>query len=468
MSISINTSTQNQSTKISTLVELSVKNDRKLIENLENRKTSINTKINYLNNVKNQISSLRTSLSQLISTKIFENKKVSISDNSILEAQISTDALIGEFEFEILSTAKNHIISTFDFSNTSKNIVSSIGIGEKGFTIKINQTQINISIEINENDTDYDILTKLSNKINQTESVSKNITASLINRDNNTHVLLIQTKNTGTSNSISFEGESEFLSALGLTDSNLNILKTIQTPQDLIIKYGDLEVVREKNTVDDFVKGINLNIKKTGKVKLTITNDIQPLIEKIKEFITNYNKLQTTIGKYIYEEKSETDFKKGILYSDPTLKMIRNKLRETLSKNFENMFLFDLGFKNVDLKNTSKEENFNISFDESKFKDFAKENYEKIKEMFVSENGIFIQLNKTISTISSTIQNTIDTSQENSRNIDKKISSSQKLLNQRISYYQALYSTLSNRASSIQQEGIQLISILSNLQTKLF
>lgn len=468
MPISINTTTQNQSTKISTLVELSIKNERKLIENLENRKKYINTKINYLNNIKNLISSLKTNINNIISTKLFENKKVSVSDNSILDAQPSIDALIGEFEFEITSTAKNHIISTSDFSSNSRNIINSIGTGEKSFTLKINQNQLNISITINEEDNDYDILNKITNKINKDENISKHITASLINKSNNTYALLIQSKNTGISNSISFEGENNLTTILGLTDDNLNILRTIQNPQNLTIKYGELEITREKNIVDDFIKGITLSIKKTGKVKLTISDDFQPLIEKLKEFTTSYNKLQTTIGKYIYEEKSEDDLKKGVLYSDSTLKTIRNQLREFINKSFYDTFLFELGFKNLDTKNTSKEESFNINFDEAKFKDFIKENYQKLKEIFISENGFFVGLNETLSKFSKNIQDTINFSQENSKNIDRKISNSEKLLNQRISYYQALYSTLSNRASSIQQEGIQLITILSNLQTKLF
>lgn len=467
--LGLNNTSTSFTSKISSLVELSVKNDKKLIENLENKKTAINTKINYLNNIKNQIYSLRSNLNQIISNKLLENKKISISDSSIVEAQPSHDALAGEFEFEIISIAKNHIVSTSDFSNTSKNILNSIGIGEKSFALKINQKELNISISINESDSDYDILKKISDKINTNEDISHLISASLISKDNNTCTLLIQSKNTGLSNSIIFQEGTNFLTALGLTDENLNILRTIQSPQNLTIKYGDIEITREKNVVDDFIKGINLNVKKPGKVTLTVSNDFQLLIEKIKEFVSNYNKLQTTIGKYLYEEKSESDIKKGVLYLDPTLKMIRNQIRQLINQSYDNVFLFELGFKNSDPKNTTKEEKFNISFDETKFKDFVKDNYQKFKNILISENGVFSKLSSTISNISSNIQQVIDTSQENSRNIDKKISSSQRLLNQKISYYQALYSTLSNRASSIQQENIQLINILSNLyQTKLF
>ncbi|MCX7905455.1 MAG: flagellar filament capping protein FliD [Elusimicrobiales bacterium] len=472
MAISIDNIT-NQSSKISNLVNIAIKNDKKLIENLENKKKELDSKINVINNIKNLTSSLKSIISQFVyNFDIFESKKVLLSRNDVLEAKVTSKAVESEFEIEVLSLANKHIISSSDFTDSSNIIVSSIGSGVKNFSVRINDTLLNLSVELNENNSDYEILQKINKIINTDEKISKYLTSSIINKGNNTYVLIIESKKTGINNRIRFEGDSSLLSALGITDSNLNIMKNLQEPENLLLRIYGVEVVREKNIVEDIIEGITFDIKKTGKVNIKVFEDSNELVAKLKEFVTSYNKLQTAIGKYIYEEKNQTNNSKGVLYSDPSFKIMRMKLKEIISNKIGNFSLVDLGFKYCDSKNYSKEENFNIEFNEEKFISFLKNNKLELKELLVSNNGIFTKLytflNDSLSN-KGLLESYLTTTQKSIENFNKKISNSQKLINQKISYYQALYSTLSNRASSLKEEGSKLISILSNVfSTKLF
>jgi flagellar hook-associated protein 2 len=145
------------------------------------------------------------------------------------------------------------------------------------------------------------------------------------------------------------DGEVRFQNAAIVTPEKgkdlLEPKNTISEAKNALMKVDGVDIERDKNEgIVDVIKGVTLNIKganENEKVILTIDNDIDKAIGKIKKFVEVYNKyleMHSQLTRSVKTEKPD-DFDKvksdsGLFVGDMTLVNLQNQLRTTVSNAY--------------------------------------------------------------------------------------------------------------------------------------
>jgi flagellar hook-associated protein 2 len=210
----------------------------------------------------------------------------------------------------------------------------------------------NISVTINgktlEFDLDVDNMTTVASKINQAEL---GITASY---DSKLNRFFMNTNDTGSSAEISIASDAAGLFANLGVDDNTSILKLNVNQgvgyigQDASVDFGDATgLVSSTNAIT--INGITINLKGEGSSTVTVTRNIDGVIDSITKFVDSYNKTLKTLYDKVQEERDpdyppltdaqksemsdsqienwEKKAKSGLLRSDERLKSMINSFR---------------------------------------------------------------------------------------------------------------------------------------------
>lgn len=170
---------------------------------------------------------------------------------------------------------------------------------------------------------DTDTLSSIINKINQ--STTAGVTAfydptskkiSLTSRTTGAKDITLGT-NPGTDT-------SNFLDQVGLVQAN-QVLGA-----DAAVKVNGVDVTAVNNKVT--MNGITFDIKSAGTATVTVKNDVDAAVEKVKSFVTQYNAVIDLINGELSEEKvkdasTDADLVKGNLRADSILTGLRSSLR---------------------------------------------------------------------------------------------------------------------------------------------
>lgn len=218
-----------------------------------------------------------------------------------------------------------------------------------------------------------DSISKVVSKINGSV---KDITA---NYDDKNGKLVLTSKKTG-DELISVSGASELLQALGLSHGTF----TIGDVARLNITFNGYTetIVSKTNTV--LYKGLTLNLTTTGTTTLTVSTNVDAVVNKVKDFVSKWNELTDFLYKKLTEDKvkgkkeedmSEEEKLQGLLKNDNYLRRIFVRLRNFLYQSVNGVRLSDLGIVSGDrgkgFMNTMRGK---LELDEDKLKKFIETN----------------------------------------------------------------------------------------------
>ena len=151
------------------------------------------------------------------------------------------------------------------------------GSGLRGALTETSNITVNINGADLELDLDVDNLTTVASKINEADLGVKASYDSSLNR------FFLSTSSTGSEAEITITDSANFFSK-GINSSllNLNIDEGISyTGQDASIDFGDAAgLVSATNAIT--VNGITFNLKGTGSSSITVTRNIEGVIDSIK------------------------------------------------------------------------------------------------------------------------------------------------------------------------------------------
>ncbi len=189
------------------------------------------------------------------------------------------------------------------------------------------------------------------------------------------------------------------------TQEGIFKLKNLQAGQDAELIYDGVKVVRPKNTIDDIVGGVKLEIVSPtpeGKNAIvSITPDYESLIENLKTFTEKYNELMpklTSLTNY--------DPDTGIAGIFNGVSFIRS-IKSSVNQIFSAVLGSGADFKSLIKYGLSLDDNSKMSFDESKFRNAITADPEGAKDFFVGMEknilgrdtrvgGVFRELNERI------------------------------------------------------------------------
>lgn len=212
--------------------------------------------------------------------------------------------------------------------------------------------------------------------------------------------------------------KAAYLSSSGSPKDNTytgeNLKATITNSLGKVVYDGNK--VTSSNTIT--LDGVEFNLTSTGTATIVGSTDTTELVNKIKEFVEDYNSLMTSLTKYTTENKnrdyapltddqkkelSEDEIKKweekvkqGQLKGDYDLTRILNSLKSCVETTLgSSLSLEDIGIEQVDDYSSTKKNNLKI--DENKLISAIENNSEEIAKMFTdSETGIFSRMKSTL------------------------------------------------------------------------
>lgn len=150
-------------------------------------------------------------------------------------------------------------------------------------------------------------------------------------------------------------------------------------------------------------EGLEITAFNTGNASINVNTDTESIINKISEFVDNWNEtmdyLYTKLTESKVENKPEEDMSEeekiqGYLKNDQYLRKIFDKMRNYLYESVDGKYLWELGISSGDsgigFENTMKG---HIELDEDKLREFISKNgTDAVWEFFGSDNGLASQV----------------------------------------------------------------------------
>jgi len=341
---------------VSSIVSSLMSLEQEPLDKLNTKKSTYNSKSTVLTDFRSQLTTLRSTLRKLADAinDPFKAKTVATSDNSVATATTTSKALASQHTISVQQLAKNHTMLSNTFVASDTSLASSLGAGEKTFSVTLNGTATEVSVEIEAGDTNQEIMKKVASALNDAfdlveyeneneldEDEINRVNASYIADTSSTGKLVFTSKLTGLENKMELADVSGgLLAALGIDNESVAYNESAGTGGylyedsllDAKIIFDGISITRASNEIDDIVDGLTIdlvNTQKTGDaaVSLTVKADYESIKASIESFISVYN---TTLN-YVRAKTAVTSDSRGILADNLTFRSLVSDLRAAAS-----------------------------------------------------------------------------------------------------------------------------------------
>ncbi|WP_024851366.1 flagellar filament capping protein FliD [Hydrogenovibrio kuenenii] len=350
--------------------------------NLDSENTKYTTQLSGFDTLQQALQGFSSQISALTSLTSFQQKSVTSSDPSVIDATVTGTPANSSVQVEVQNLATAQTLATpTAFSSTN----SVIGQGTLSFTVA--GTTNNITIDSSNN-----TLTGIQNAVN---AANIGVSASVVNVGTG-YKLVFSSKETGASNqmtvSVTGDTDGNNTDALGLSQLiNANMNQTIPA-QDATMVVNGLTVNSATNDAAGVIPGVTLNLKSAA---LGVTNTLQigsdtsGLDKNISDFVDLYNSLQSVLGTLGSYSAPKTDAsgnpvqgdQTGALKGDSALRDIQSQIRESLFNSLPGLTgsiqsLADIGIK-TNLDGT-------LSLDKTALSDALASNPDAVGKLFAA------------------------------------------------------------------------------------
>lgn len=357
-----------------------------------------------------------------VQKKINMSEANTTSQIAVDDIQSQLDAFYGAGRLKATYNSAEHTFSFESTNNTDKLEIASISKDLGGFLgIKSgdsNRLNINSSLEtaeiqglvaqddytININGTDISITKDMSIKaiidtINRSGSGVKATYSEITNTFN------VASSGLGANARVDITDVSGNIASSLFGEKGVDY--SIKAGTDTVINYtlnGSTQTITrstEDVTIDGILLDLNKNSVTTEAVNFTVTENTDKVVEKMEEFIKDYNEIVGFLGNHVKErpnrayqpltpdqrelmEKDDIDLwekeaKKGILFGDRNIRNVYNNMRSALTglTSTSSLTAYDIGIRTISMDTTGK-----ITFDKDKFKKALIENPTEVRELF--------------------------------------------------------------------------------------
>lgn len=338
----------------------------RIVKPLENKITINNQKQDAYKLLDSLMKTFKASASALSYDTIFDNKIVQSSGKA--EVKIDSGATVDSFSLETVTLAKKDITKFGSVASPATTIATGAGV------LKIN----NFEIAYDENTT----LSDLAQSI--TEIAGDSISASVLQTGDGAYNLVLSSKSTGSSQSITISDTDDGTSGTGSLNAalfdpynaitNPNGYEKVQTASDATFKYNGITMTRATNEISDLILGVNIKLKEEGDFSsVDVSQDTTAISDELKLFTDSYNALITNLHDMTL--KDEASGAEGVFNGDSFVKSIARDLTKTItSLNTNNNSLINYG---IDL-----DRNGTMSFNKSALETKLKEDSDAVKLFF--------------------------------------------------------------------------------------
>lgn len=247
-------------------------------------------------------------------------------------------------------------------------------------------------------------------------------------------------------------------------------LKNIQSAQDAEIVYNGVTITRGKNTINDIVGGVNVELVSTtpegSPATVSITADNENIIEDIKSFVEQYNELMPKLAEVTrYDPDTQTA---GIFNGVSFIRMIRS----TINKIFSMSSGSGLEMQSLVKYGLSLDDNSKMSFDESKLRNALSSNPDAVREFFIGIDktvlgqetrvgGVFRVLNEDLDSLVKGSNSTLKLYEQSLTRDDKRLREDRKRTMERLN---ARYDSMAQRFAAYDGQIAQTNNSFNSVQ----
>jgi flagellar hook-associated protein 2 len=367
-------------------------------------------------------------------------KGTSATEHDAFEITTNAKAVPGNYVVEVTKLAQAQTLTTQAKIDDQTARLGAEGATDRSLTITAGNPPKETKIPLSDDQTS---LVELRDAINGAKA---GVTASIMRVGDNDYQLAIGSSTTGENNKVSLQVNNDdklgdilnYNSARGAT-----AMKETVKPQDAELMVNGTAIKRSTNSINDALQGVTIDLKtktKDGEPQnLVISRNDAGTADKIKEWVDSYNSLLDTFNsltKYTPVKSGEAqNASNGPLLGDNTLRGVQSSIKSALSAAQDNPELKGLG--NLGISTNTKTGKLEI--DSAKLKKALDEKPDQVSNFFVgngkdtgmateihneiqsyikaggiienstkSINTNLDRLNSQITTVTASIQNTID------------------------------------------------------------
>lgn len=279
------------------------------------------------NDIRSSLSTLRSKVDAIRYKGIYNERKVSSTDESVATASAGSGATVTTYNLAVSQLAQMHVVAA---EPATQQTSANNALGVAG-TILVKGKEIAL--------TAADTLNSIKDKINGTADIG--VTADVVQVNdgvNNYYRLVLTSKKSGTAEAITVadkagsEGTAE---ALGLKNADGSWKKELAAAKDAQFTLNGVDYVRSTNVVSDIVSGLTLTLKKQGPAgssattTLTVSHDTDKFADAVQAWVDALNASQDLLKeKSKYDDSSKTG---AVLNGDSMVRSLQTSLRKTLS-----------------------------------------------------------------------------------------------------------------------------------------
>ncbi|MDP8799387.1 flagellar filament capping protein FliD [Serratia marcescens] len=368
-------------------------------------------------------------------------KATTATEHDAFKITTNAKAVPGNYVVEVNKLAQAQTLTTQAKVSDQGAMLGAEGVTDRSLTITAGNPPKETKIPLSDDQTS---LVELRDAINGAKA---GVTASIMRVGDNDYQLAISSSTTGENNKISLQVDND--DQLGdilnynATRGTGTAMKQTVAPQDAELTVNGTAIKRSTNSISDALQGVTIDLKTKTKTDepqhLVISTNTAGTTDKIKEWVDSYNSLLDTfnaLSKFTPVKTGEApNPTNGPLLGDNTLRGIQSSIKSALSAAQDNPELKGLG--NLGISTNTKTGKLEI--DSAKLKKAMDEKPDQVSNFFVgngkdtgmateihneiqsyiksggiienstkSINTNLDRLNSQITTVTASIQNTID------------------------------------------------------------
>ncbi|GAB6074545.1 flagellar filament capping protein FliD [Nautilia lithotrophica] len=173
-------------------------------------------------------------------------------------------------------------------------------------------------------------------------------------------------------------------------NTDFNNSNRLQKAEDAIFTYNGVEIHRASNKIEDLITGVTINLETTGESSVSITSNVDDMVEAIKKFVADYNAMISNLQSLTAYDKDTGSV--GLFQGDSDFTMLSSKFsndlfgvvmsNKTTSLDFNgNEYTINTIFTAADV-GFSMDKTGMISFDEEKFRSAYKKDADLTNRLF--------------------------------------------------------------------------------------